>query len=132
MEKLIKLSDAIKALCEDGTWLERQGVYTLTLAEAKQRAVDVLESVPTQLYIREKTQTKTQNSNLTFEKDGCSKEYEELGLKELKELRIDRWWDADGTEHIEKCCHKPESLQYRAYCSEPKEDTECRGCGFWY
>ena len=87
MEKLIKLSDAIKAFCEDGTWLERQGVYTLTLAEAKQRAVDVLESVPSQLHIREKTQTKTQNSNLTFEKDECSKEYEELGLKELKELR---------------------------------------------
>lgn len=54
MEKLIKLSDAIKAFCEDGTWLERQGVYTLTLAEAKQRAVDVLESVPSQLHIRMK------------------------------------------------------------------------------
>ena len=27
-----------------------------------------------------------QNSNLTFEKDECAKEYEELGLKELKEL----------------------------------------------
>ena len=78
------------------------------------------------------TQTKTQNSNLTFEKDECSKEYEELGLKEMKELRMDRWWDTDGAEHIEKSCHKPESLQYRAYCSEPKEDTECRGCRFWY
>lgn len=33
-----------------------------------------------------KTQMKTQNSNLTFEKDECAKEYEELGLKELKEL----------------------------------------------
>ena len=32
------------------------------------------------------TQMKTQNSNLTFEKDECAKEYEELGLKELKEL----------------------------------------------
>ena len=30
--------------------------------------------------------TETQNSNLTFEKDECAKEYEELGLKELKEL----------------------------------------------
>ena len=27
-----------------------------------------------------------ENSNLTFEKDECVKEYEELGLKELKEL----------------------------------------------
>ena len=32
------------------------------------------------------TRTETQNSNLTFEKDECAKEYEELGLKELKEL----------------------------------------------
>ncbi len=33
-----------------------------------------------------KDESKTQNSNLTFEKDECAKEYEELGLKELKEL----------------------------------------------
>ena len=32
------------------------------------------------------TKIETQNSNLTFEKDECAKEYEELGLKELKEL----------------------------------------------
>ena len=30
--------------------------------------------------------SKSENSNLTFEKDECAKEYEELGLKELKEL----------------------------------------------
>ena len=53
------VKDLVKAFCEDGTWLERQGVYTLTLAEAKQRAVDIIESV---------TQTETQNLNLTFEK----------------------------------------------------------------
>ena len=75
-EFLIKLSDAIRAFCEDGTWLERQGTYSLTLAEAKQRAVDILESVPTQLQINEKaeiekeqiTKTETQNSKWTFEK----------------------------------------------------------------
>ena len=45
-----------------------------------------------------KTQMKTQNSNLTFEKDECAKEYEELGLKELKELiEADR-----KTEHTER------------------------------
>ena len=60
------VKDLVKAFGEDGTWLERQGVYTLTLAEAKQRAVDIIESVlakdePT-------TQTETENSNLTFEK----------------------------------------------------------------
>lgn len=39
------VDDLVKAFCEDGTWLERQGVYTLTLVEAKQRAVDIIESV---------------------------------------------------------------------------------------
>lgn len=41
-----------------------------------------------ELYIstRTETQIETQNSNLTFEKDECAKEYEELGLKKLKEL----------------------------------------------
>ena len=51
-EPLIKLSDAIKAFREDGAWLERQGVYTLTLAEAEQRAVDILKSVPSHFHIR--------------------------------------------------------------------------------
>ena len=71
------VKDLVKAFGEDGTWLERQGVYTLTLAEAKQRAVDIIESVlakdePTISKMEQvdepKTQTKTQNSNLTFEK----------------------------------------------------------------
>lgn len=39
------VKDLVKAFCEDGTWLERQGVYMLTLAEAKQRAVDIIESI---------------------------------------------------------------------------------------
>ena len=39
------VKDLVDAFCEDGTWLERQGVYTLTLAEAKQRAVDIIEAV---------------------------------------------------------------------------------------
>lgn len=39
------VEDLVKAFGEDGTWLERQGIYTLTLAEAKQRAVDIIESV---------------------------------------------------------------------------------------
>ena len=39
------VKELVKAFGEDGTWLERQGVYTLTLAEAKQRAVDIIESV---------------------------------------------------------------------------------------
>ena len=92
------VKDLVKAFGEDGTWLERQGVYTLTLAEAKQRAVDIIESVlakdeptiskmeqveepqmgdakpiplsnrVTHIKDEPKTQMKTQNSNLTFEK----------------------------------------------------------------
>ena len=46
MSDLIKREYAIKRFGEDGTWLERQGVTTLTMVEAKQRAIDILESLP--------------------------------------------------------------------------------------
>ena len=36
-----------------------------------------------------------------------------------------------GTEN-NKECHKPESLYYRCYCDERKEDEYCNGCRFWY
>ena len=56
---------------------------TKAMAEAFSRIADTLAEA-LELYVS--TQTETQNSNLTFEKDECAKEYEELGLKELKEL----------------------------------------------
>ena len=56
---------------------------TRAMAEAFGRIADVLAEA-LELYVS--TQTETQNSNLTFEKDECAKEYEELGLKELKGL----------------------------------------------
>ena len=37
---------AIKAICEDGTMLERQGKYTMTMAERKQKDADILDSLP--------------------------------------------------------------------------------------
>ena len=43
---IISRQDAIKRFGEDGTWLERQGVTALTMVEAKQRAVDILEQLP--------------------------------------------------------------------------------------
>ena len=60
---------------------------TKAMAEAFSRIANTLADA-LELYIstRTETQTETQNSNLTFEKDECAKEYEELGLKELKEL----------------------------------------------
>lgn len=48
MNDLISRQYAIKRFGEDGTWLERQGVTTLTMVEAKQRAVDILESLPSE------------------------------------------------------------------------------------
>ena len=52
------------------------------------------------------TQMKTQNSNLTFEKDECAKEYEELGLKELKELiEADRKTEPSNSENPNNCEH---------------------------
>lgn len=37
---------AIKAICEDGTMLERQGKYTMTMAERKQKDADILDTLP--------------------------------------------------------------------------------------
>lgn len=42
----ISRQDAINAICEDGTELERQGRYSLTMAERKQRDADILEALP--------------------------------------------------------------------------------------
>ena len=56
---------------------------TKAMAEAFSSIANTLANA-LELFIA--TQTETQNSNLTFEKDECAKEYEELGLKELKEL----------------------------------------------
>ena len=68
------------------------------------------------------TQTKTQNSNLTFEKDECAKEYEELGLKELKGLiNADR-----KTENSSEKPNNCETCRNKGFegCEQP-----CLGCG---
>ena len=46
MNDLISRQAAIKAICEDGTMLERQGKYTMTMAERKQKDADILDSLP--------------------------------------------------------------------------------------
>ena len=38
---------AITAICEDGTWLERQGCTEITMCERKQRDADILSELPT-------------------------------------------------------------------------------------
>ena len=45
-DDLISRQAAIERFGEDWTWLERQGVTTISLVEAKQRAIDLLESFP--------------------------------------------------------------------------------------
>lgn len=42
----ISRAAAINAICEDGTRLERQGKYTMTMAERKQRDADILDALP--------------------------------------------------------------------------------------
>ena len=37
---------AINAICEDGTRIERQGRYSMTMVERKQRDVDILKNLP--------------------------------------------------------------------------------------
>ena len=77
-----------------------------------------MEQVDKDINVRSKTepkaQMKTQNSNSTFEKDECAKEYEELGLKELKELiKADR---------------KDEPQTYVINPQEPTNDEKCFEC----
>lgn len=47
MDELIRKQDAIKAICEDGTWLESKGCVTITMATRKQRDANILENLPT-------------------------------------------------------------------------------------
>ena len=59
------------------------------------------------------TQTETQNLNLTFEKDECAKEYEELGLKELKEL-------INADRKTENSSEKPNNCEPQKWETPPK------------
>ena len=45
-DDLISRAAAIDAICEDGTRIERQGRYRMTMVERKQRDVDILENLP--------------------------------------------------------------------------------------
>ena len=47
MNDLIDRQAAITAICEDGTWLERQGCTEITMCERKQRDADILSELPT-------------------------------------------------------------------------------------
>lgn len=47
MSDLIDRKAAITAICEDGTWLERQGCTEITMCERKQRDADILSELPT-------------------------------------------------------------------------------------
>ena len=46
MDDLISRHEAIKAICEDGTWLESQGCTEITVAERKQRDADIIGELP--------------------------------------------------------------------------------------
>lgn len=46
MDDLISRQAAIEAVCEDGTMFERQGQYSMTMAERKQRDTDILDALP--------------------------------------------------------------------------------------
>lgn len=48
MTDLISRAEAINAICEDGTKLERQGQYSMTMVERKQRDADILEALPSE------------------------------------------------------------------------------------
>ena len=78
-------------------WELKKLIFALNvLREEVRKYVDTADTPQTE------TQTETQNSNLTFEKDECAKEYEELGLKKLKELiEADRKTEPTQNQHIQ-------------------------------
>ena len=45
-DDMISRQAALAAICEDGTQLERQGQYSMTMAERKQRDADILSALP--------------------------------------------------------------------------------------
>lgn len=47
MDDLISRAGAIKAICEDGTKLEQEGRYILSMSRRKQRDADILSALPT-------------------------------------------------------------------------------------
>ena len=55
---VISRQAAIEAICEDGTMFERQGQYSITMAERKQRDTDILDALPSaQPFTEEQIQT---------------------------------------------------------------------------
>ena len=70
MSDLIDREYAIKRFCEDGTYLERHGVGMMTLCEAKQRAVDLIESFPSAQPQRKKGKW-IRNDNGTYSCSVC-------------------------------------------------------------
>ena len=54
MDDLIRRQAAIKAICEDGTWLESQGCADISMAERKQRDADILSDLPSEQPERKK------------------------------------------------------------------------------
>lgn len=47
MTDLISRAEAISAICEDGTKLEQQGRYIMSMSRRKQRDADILSALPT-------------------------------------------------------------------------------------
>ena len=88
-----------------------------------------IDNLTDELYVS--TQTETQNSNLTFEKDECAKEYEELGLKELKELiNADR--KTENCSEIPNNCEDEPTTQMKTQNSnltfEKRTMLDCYNC----
>ena len=114
-----------KDSCDSDVRFEFATKHMNILADALRKTeptISKMEQVDKDINVRSKdepiTQMKTQNSNLTFEKDECAKEYEELGLKELKEL-------IEADRKTENSSEKPNNCKY---AENPSGDVwEC-GC----
>lgn len=87
MNDLISRQAAIEAICTQGTSAERDGQYVISLATAKQRAVDILESLPTIAPVKRGRWIKNQRKSIFHIEPvyicSCCREQEALGEMEL-------------------------------------------------
>lgn len=119
MQDLISRQAAIEAICEDGTMFERQGQYSITMAERKQRDTDILDALPSaQLFTSEQIQTMQELESAQVEKAY------ELGKADRP---TGHWIEHDDERVLCECseCHE----KYLLYEEHVLGRNFCPNCG---
>ena len=121
MSDLIDRQKAITAICEDGTWLERQGCTEITMCERKQRDADILSELPT---------IDSVIDQIRWERDTAIEQLAEIG-KGLGErmddvVKVVRCKDCKYYNYIGICNETSWAVTEDSYCcwAERRQDAE--------